>query len=77
MRLRKPALGTYGNIGPRNIKGIGTWDLDVALARTFQLGETQQLEFRAEAYNLTNSFRAVNPEDNIRRVAISAGSVVL
>jgi hypothetical protein len=62
----QPALGTYGNIGPRNIKGIGTWDLDVALARTFQLGETQQLEFRAEAYNLTNSFRAVNPEDNIR-----------
>ena len=57
----QPAVGTYGNIGARNIKGVGTWAFDVALARTFQLGETQQLEFRAEAYNVTNSFRPVNP----------------
>ena len=61
-----PAVGTYGNMAPRNIEGVGVWDFDVALARSFQLGETQALEFRVEAYNLTNSFRPVNPEDNIR-----------
>jgi hypothetical protein len=29
----------------------------MGLARTFQVKESQKLEFRVEAYNLTNSFR--------------------
>ena len=29
----------------------------MALARTFKLREKQSLEFRAEAYNVTNTFR--------------------
>ena len=29
----------------------------MALSRAFRFKETQQLEFRAEAYNVTNSFR--------------------
>ena len=65
-------LGSAGCLTAWPDRGQGADDVvefgafDVALARTFQLGETQQLEFRAEAYNLTNSFRPVNPEDNIR-----------
>jgi carboxypeptidase family protein len=34
-----------------------SWQFDMALARVFRLRETQSLEFRAEAYNVTNSFR--------------------
>jgi len=30
----------------------------VALSRNFRVKETQLVEFRAEAFNLTNSFRA-------------------
>ncbi len=53
---RAPA-GTFGNLGYRSVRGPKQWDFDVALARTFNLGETETLEFRVEAYNLTNSFR--------------------
>jgi hypothetical protein len=54
-----PAEGTRGNLGRNSLFTPGTWSFDLALSRTFQLRETQRLEFRAEAYNVTNSFRPV------------------
>jgi hypothetical protein len=58
---QQPAVGTYGNIRPRTIRGPRQWSFDLALLRAFQLRESQRLEFRAEAYNVTNSFRPNNP----------------
>jgi hypothetical protein len=52
-----PALGTLGNLGRANIKLPNSWQFDVALARVFRFRETQNIEFRAEAYNVLNSFR--------------------
>jgi hypothetical protein len=52
-----PALGTLGNVGSGSIAGPGSWQFDTALTRTFQFRESQKLEFRAEAFNLTNSLR--------------------
>ena len=62
-----PATGTFGNLGIRSVRGPKQWDFDVSLARTFNLGETETLEFRVEAYNLTNSFRPGNPEARVGR----------
>ena len=58
------ALGTYGKVGYRTVEGPSTWQFDVALSRIFRTRETQRLEFRAEGYNLLNSFRPQNPATN-------------
>ena len=56
-----PDLGTLGNIGRNSIRGPETWSFDLALSRAFSFREDQRLEFRAEAFNVTNSFRPGNP----------------
>src|SRR2546422_6529718 len=38
-----------------------TWQFDVALARSFRVREEHSIEFRAEAFNVLNSFRAGVP----------------
>jgi hypothetical protein len=52
-----PALGTLGNMGRATLRLPTAWQFDVALARVFRLREAQSVEFRAEAYNVLNSFR--------------------
>ena len=59
-----PAAGSLGNSGAGAIRGPGYWTLDAALSRTFRFAEARRLEFRAEAFNLTNSTRLNNPVTN-------------
>ena len=54
-----PEDGTWGNLGRNSVVGPAQWDFDLALSRVFNVGETQRLELRAEAYNVTNSFRGI------------------
>src|SRR5262249_50830351 len=59
--FQRPALGTLGNMGRNTIIGPTTWSFDMSLSRTFNVREMQRLEFRADAFNVTNSFRATDP----------------
>lgn len=56
-----PAPGTYGNVGQSSVVGPGYWDWSEAISRQFQVREGQRIEFRAEAFNVTNSLRRGNP----------------
>jgi hypothetical protein len=57
-----PALGTLSATGKNNIPGPAFWQFDMALAKEFRIHEQHRVEFRAEAFNLTNSFRAGIPQ---------------
>jgi Carboxypeptidase regulatory-like domain len=61
----QPALGTLGNLGRATLRLPTAWQFDVGLSRLFRFRETQSMEFRAEAYNLTNSFRAGAIDTNL------------
>jgi hypothetical protein len=56
-----PALGTLGNMGRATLRLPLAWQFDAAVARTFRFRESQSVEFRVEAYNVLNSFRAGVP----------------
>jgi outer membrane receptor protein involved in Fe transport len=49
-----PPFGQQGNLGRNVIRGFGFSQVDLALRRTFPMGERVKLVFRAEAFNLFN-----------------------
>jgi hypothetical protein len=57
----QPDVGTIGNMRTSSIAGLGTWQFDMALARTFRVREGQKLEVRAEAFNILNGVVRADP----------------
>ena len=56
---------TLGIPGRATLKLPAAWQFDVTLACVFRARETQNLEFRAEAYNVLDSFRSRAIETNL------------
>ena len=48
-------LGTWGNCGTGVARAPGYRNIDAALSKRFDVGGDRHLEFRAEAFNLTNT----------------------
>jgi hypothetical protein len=47
-------IGTYGDVGRNSVRGPAFIGFDMAVVRTFKIGERYSLQIRAEAFNLFN-----------------------
>jgi hypothetical protein len=50
-----PAAGTIGNVGRNILSGPRLFNINASVFRRFNIRERTRLEFRAEAFNLTNT----------------------
>jgi len=57
----KQAAGTLGNTGRNALRGPGSWNLDMALSRSFPVREKIKLDIRWELFNVLNHARFNNP----------------
>jgi hypothetical protein len=55
----------FGNAGFNTMRGPGFANLDLSIFRSFQLGATRTLQFRAEIFNVTNTPHFANPENSV------------
>lgn len=67
--FQSPALGTLSTMGRDNVPGPSFVNLNGSLIRDFFFRERYSVEFRAEAFNLTNTFQA-----GISLPALTAGA---
>jgi len=65
-------LYTFGNVGRflPDVRIPGPHNLDFSLFKNFQLTERGTLQFRAEAFNLTNSPQWAAPNNNVTAVGV-------
>ena len=61
----QPTGVRFGNSGRNAFRGPGGVNVDFSLFRGFSLGGTRRLEFRAEAFNLTNTPKFGQPNGDI------------
>jgi hypothetical protein len=55
----------FGSAGFNSLYGPGRFNWDFSLFRTFKITEGSKLEFRAEAFNFTNTPKFGNPAGNV------------
>ena len=55
----------FGTAGFNSLRGPGAFNSDLGLFRRFAMTEKVHLEFRAEAFNWTNTPKFNNPSSNI------------
>jgi hypothetical protein len=65
----------FGSTGRNIVRGPGYFNVDVSLARDFKLTERLKLQFRAEAYDLTNTPNFANPATTVSNAKFANGAV--
>jgi outer membrane receptor protein involved in Fe transport len=61
----RPAVGTFGNLERRALRGPGYWRTDASIFKHFRLGGTRDLEIRIEAVNLFNNVNLGLPDAEV------------
>jgi hypothetical protein len=70
----RPTGVRFGNVGRNTMRGPGVVNTDLSLFRTFKVTEKVNLQFRAEAFNLSNTPHFANP--NADRNSSNFGKVL-
>jgi hypothetical protein len=66
----------FGTAGFNSLRGPGIVNLDLGIFRQFRITERWQVQFRAEAFNSTNTPHFANPGTNVSNLQLNAdGSV--
>jgi hypothetical protein len=60
----RPTGVRFGNVGRNTMRGPGVVNTDLSLFRTFKIMEKLNLQFRGEAFNLSNTPHFGNPNGN-------------
>jgi len=76
LAFRQPTGVRFGTTGRNTMRGPGMWNLDFSLFRTFSLAEKWNLEFKAEAFNVTNTPKFSNPGANVANMRLNADGTV-
>lgn len=67
--FRAPGANRFGDAGRNSLRGPGFVNYDLSLVKNLRFSEKYRIEFRAEAYNLTNTPRWGNPVNNVNNAA--------
>ena len=59
----------FGTVGRNTLRGPGAINLDLSMFRTFPITERVKVQFRAEAFNATNTPHFNNPTNNFNNAA--------
>ena len=70
-----PPPGRYGNASRGIVEGPGTINFDFSLLRDFYLGEETRIQFRFEAFNLTNHTNLNSSNNTFNFSAGSFGAI--
>jgi len=69
--FRQPTGVRFGTTGRNTMRGPGFWNLDFSLFRNFALTEKLKMEFKAEAFNVTNTPKFSNPAANVAALRLN------
>jgi carboxypeptidase family protein len=61
---RRPARGTFGNVGRNRLLGPSFSQWDLSIFKSFAFSERFKAQFRAESFNIANKMNLANPSGN-------------
>lgn len=76
LAFRPVTEARFGNAGYNPLRGPRIINLDFSLYRQFTIAEGMTLQFRAEAFNLTNTPHFGNPSANVSNLQLNADGTI-
>ncbi len=67
---------TFGTAGFNSIFGPGAVNIDFGIVREFRVGEKFHLQFRADAFNATNTPHFSNPSGNVSNMVLNGDGTI-